>query len=449
MFNLILAITKTFSRASRLLNIGSGYTWSGHIILFFYPHFIEEAISSLPQGTIIITGTNGKTTTAQALSFILRERNLRVVTNTSGANLLNGIASALISKMGWRGQLHADIGVFEVDEAVFPEAVRLIQPTIIVLLNLFRDQLDRYGEVDTLVSKWKDALEGLPSSVKILINANDPALAFLGEHSRGEVFYFGVTDHELNLKEVPHYADSRDCLNCNSVLSYKVCYFSHIGIWFCPVCKRTTPPLSFEAGSIRIRKEEMHFSINKFEITTKLVGLYNVYNLSAVFGLTQLLGMGEALSIPLFKNFEPHFGRQETFLIAGQTVKILLSKNPTGFNVNLRLISVIFEPGDRLLLALNDGIADGRDVSWIYDVDFEDFLKLFEESVYVSGSRADDLALRLKYAGLKKEPIVSKNTKIILEELFKEAGKRGTLYILPTYTALLSIRKVLLGKEIS
>lgn len=448
MFILILTITKIFFRMSRLLNIGSGYTWPGHLILFFYPHFIEQTISKLPQGTIIITGTNGKTTTAQALSFILRRQGLRVVTNTSGANLLNGIASALIYKMGWRGCLNADIGVFEVDEAVFPEASRLLQPESIILLNLFRDQLDRYGEVDTIVSKWKKAIDKLSISTKIFINANDPALVFLGEHARSEVTYFGVNDFRFNLKEVPHYADSAYCLNCNSVLRYGVCYFSHVGVWSCPVCGRGTPPLSFEASNVRINKEVMHFLINKFEITTKLSGIYNVYNLTAVFGLSTRLGIRESSSASLLEKFEPHFGRQETLLIGNRPVKILLSKNPTGFNVNLRLISSIIEPGDCLLLALNDGIADGRDVSWIYDVDFEEFLKFIEKSVYISGSRADDLALRLKYAGLKKEPVISKNTKVILEEIFKKENERGTLYILPTYTAMLGIRKVLLGKEI-
>lgn len=448
MFTLFLTITKIVSRISCLFNIGSGYTWPGHIILFFYPHFIEKTISKLPQGSALITGTNGKTTTAQAISFILRKRSLRVVTNTSGANLPNGIASALISKMSWRGSLIADIGVFEVDEAVFPEVVRLIQPRFIILLNLFRDQLDRYGEVDILVSKWKDALAILPSSVKILINANDPALAFLGERSRGKVFYFGVDDKEFNLKEVPHYADSSYCLSCSSVLSYKICYFSHVGVWFCPGCGRTTPLPFFVAGNTHISKEKMYFLINKFEITTKLVGIYNVYNLTAAFGLTVLLGLPESLSVPLFKEFRPHFGRQETFLIGKQAVKIFLSKNPTGFTVNLRLIASIFEPGDCLLLALNDGIADGTDVSWIYDVDFEDFLNLFEGSVYISGRRAYDLALRLKYAGLLREPVVSNDVRTILGEIHKQSNKLGTLYILPTYTAMLGIRKVLLGKEI-
>lgn len=446
---LVLIFTKFVFWLSRTFNLGSGLTWPGHITLFFYPDFIEKSVRALNVGCCLISGTNGKTTSAQALAFVLSKQAFRVVSNPSGANLLNGIASALISQMTIFGKLRAEIGVFEVDEALLPEALKILQPRVVVLLNLFRDQLDRYGEVDTLVSKWRVALATLSSDTAVFINGDDPSLAYLGSALSSRVFYFGVMDEGFALAKVPHHADSTFCWQCGLPLDFRLCFLSHMGKWSCPKCGRRTPTDDFEATNIHIYQESMTFILNRqIEVRTRLLGLYNVYNLLSVLAVSHFLELPAIDVVKSLQQFLPHFGRQESFKVQGVEVKILLSKNPTGFNENLRLLKSIFGPTDHLLLVLNDGIADGQDVSWIYDVDFEEYATLFQDQFFVSGDRALDLSLRLKYADLKIDHYVSKDLDRALKVALEQAGSGSILYILPTYTAMLSVRRILLGRRI-
>ncbi len=401
MTKIITVISKAISRVSKLLNLGSGETWPGEIALKLDPNILAK-IS--PENIVLIAGTNGKTTTALMIKTILENGGKKMVHNASGANLLNGIVSAVLisPKTDW--------GVFEIDENTLPQVLKYVEPRVIVLLNLFRDQLDRYGEVDTIAAHWKKALENY--SGQLVLNADDPQIAVLGNKKS---VYFGLDNPTLFQKTPEHAMDSQFCPHCGHRLKYQGTYYSHIGVWHCPSCQLERPKPSITAANY------------------PLPGVYNRYNTLAAIAVARVLNLPVNL-----ENFSAAFGRQEQI---GNT-RLFLSKNPAGFNESLRTVLKAFARpplanGSRtiqLLLVLNDRIPDGRDVSWIWDVDFEMIPKNI--SLAASGDRAFDLALRLKYAGL--EPRVVK-----LVDGVKKAES-----ILATYSAMLEVRKILTGKKI-
>lgn len=385
-----------------MFGLGVGATWPGEIALAIRPNIASSLFKELQKGVILVVGTNGKTTTSLMIANILKHQGLSVVHNASGANLLNGVVSALIQKP------NADWGIFEVDENSFPIVLKYTTPKAIVMLNLFRDQLDRYGEIDVIVEKWQKALTHL--NTQLILNADDPGMAWLGM-SKKNVMYFGLNDKTKFLKTKEHATDSTFCPKCGSRLIYDGVYYSHIGIWKCKKCELTRPSPHIDS------------------FPTVLPGLYNQYNTLAAVATAKVLEIQ-----PKFDSFAPAFGRQEEIIVDGKTFKLFLSKNPTSFNASLR---TALEMGAKnFMLVLNDRIPDGRDVSWIWDVDFEMIPK--DVAITVSGDRVYDLALRMKYAGLeaKVEPQLHKTI----------TGK--DLYILATYSAMLEIRKILTGRKI-
>ncbi|HCR92379.1 hypothetical protein A2875_00115 [Candidatus Gottesmanbacteria bacterium RIFCSPHIGHO2_01_FULL_46_14] len=418
MLHIAILLGKLVSWASKTFGLGAGATWPGEIALRLNPTILSSLACNLKKGVILVAGTNGKTTTSKMIQIILEQNGLSVVHNSSGANLDNGIVSALI------GKSNADWGVFEVDENTLPSVISVLsfrpksrnpekkqwipdqvrddKRTIIVLLNIFRDQLDRYGEVDVIAQKWEKALRG--SKATIIANADDPLIAHLGLFAKAT--FFGINDKTKFFTTMEHATDSTFCLNCGSRLKYEGIYFSHLGIWECTKCREKRPKPNISDGK------------------SPLPGLYNLYNTLAAMSVAKILGIKADLA-----GFHPAFGRQEEV----GNVKIFLSKNPAGFNQSLR---TVLELGAKnLLFVLNDRIPDGRDVSWIWDVDFEMIPK--DVSVRVSGDRVYDLALRLKYAGIKAD---------IYENL--EDALSGPLYVLPTYSAMLEVRKILKGRKI-
>ncbi len=418
---LLINVGKLITAVSRSLNLGHGSTWPGHIALNLNRNFVKDLILGSGLKIILIAGTNGKTTTSKLLQSILEKDSKKVILNESGANLLNGIASALILNTNIFGKIKKNFAIFETDENTLPQVLKEFTPDILVLLNLFRDQLDRYGEVNTIASKWKLAIDKLPKKTKIILNANDPLIACLA--SEKNPLYFGLEENS-NLTHIQDWADSVFCPKCNSKLEFEKIYFSHIGIWQCKNCGLKTPNLNIKTSYY------------------PLLGIYNKYNTLAAVLAAKILGISENIIDSALKNFNPAFGRQEKIKIDGKNIQIFLSKNPTGFNESLRTVS----NGKSLLLALNDRIPDGRDVSWIWDVDFENLIKNFS-SIVVSGDRAYDLALRLKYASFKKFEVIENLEKAIKKAL-ENTPQNQTLYILPTYSAMLETRKILTGKKI-
>lgn len=425
---MLILFGKAISLISKVLNLGHGSTWPGHIALSINSNFIKEIIEKNKIKIILIAGTNGKTTTSKLIRSILEEDNKKVIQNVSGANLLNGIASTLLLNSSLTVKLDYDYAIFETDENTLPLVLKEVSPDYIVLLNLFRDQLDRYGEVNIIASKWKVALEKLTSKTTLILNADDPQIASLSLHLEGvNVEFFGLNDKNLTTSKSQHASDSTYCPKCGAKLVYKAVYFSHLGDWECKNCK--------------LKREKLE--INNFPVFP-LSGVYNRYNTLAAVLFAKVEKIKQEAIIKSFENFKPAFGRQETIEISKKRAQIFLSKNPTSFNESLRTIATL--NAKNILIVLNDRIPDGRDISWIWDVDFEDFSSVFK-NITVSGDRIFDMGLRLKYGEFKNFEIEKNLTKAIHVAISK-TPKNETLYILPTYSAMLETRKILTGKKI-
>lgn len=435
----LIALGKLIHFISQKTNLGSGSTWPGHIALTLNKNFIREQTQPFgsAQGknsklkTIFIAGTNGKTTTGKLIQTILEKSGKKVFQNEAGANLLNGIASTLIQNSDIKGKIHADFAIFEIDENTIPLVLDEINPDYIVLLNLFRDQLDRYGEVNTIAKKWAHAIQQLPSKTTLILNADDPQIAFLGKDFNGKVLHFGLDDKKLALTTRQHAVDSTYCLSCGSKLAYKTTYYSHLGEWECKNCGEKRPKLDIENAK-----------------TYPLPGVYNKYNTLAAILVAKTNNVNNETIDKSLKSFFPAFGRQEILEINGKKVQIFLSKNPTSFNESLRTVKDL--GGKNILLVLNDRIPDGQDVSWIWDVDFEEYIEK-DINVTISGDRCYDMGLRVKYTQYQIQ-----NTKYDIQENLKNAitsaldktPNNQTLYVLPTYSAMLEVRKILTGKKI-
>ncbi|MBI1919145.1 DUF1727 domain-containing protein, partial [Candidatus Microgenomates bacterium] len=312
---LLIWVSKLIVFLSRALGLGAGSTWPGHIALMVNKNFIHEIKTQNSKlKTILIAGTNGKTTTSRMLRTILGYSGKKVINNEAGANLLNGIASSIVLHSSILGALKYDYAIFEVDENTLPLLVNEITPDVLVILNLFRDQLDRYGEVDSVAAKWYKALVKLPKNVDVILNGDDPHVAYLGKNIKAHVGYFGIDDSSLYLKAKPHAMDASHCPNCGSRLTFTGIYFAHLGNWQCESCGLKRPALNYS---------EKH---------KVLPGLYNFYNVQAAILAAKTLGTSDNIIKKALTMFTPAFGRQEEFDIEGKRIKIFLSKNPAGFN---------------------------------------------------------------------------------------------------------------------
>ncbi len=414
------------SKIFRLLNLGNGSTWPGHIALNLNKNFIKQVLINSKTQIIIVAGTNGKTTTAALIKTALKNNGKKVFQNKSGANLLNGIASSLIVNYNLKGKLDFDFAVFEIDENALPQVLKECSPDYLILLNLFRDQLDRYGEINIVADKWKTAINGLTKKTTLILNADDPQIAYLSKNTETKNLYFGVGAAENINKSTDQAADSDYCPNCGNKLTYKYITFSHLGDWFCNKCHASRPKLS----------------LNNFSIYP-LPGIYNKYNTLASVLLLRQTGMKDQDIEESFSNFKPAFGRQEIVKYKGKNVQIFLSKNPTSFNQSYKTISDL--KAGVLLIVLNDRIPDGRDISWIWDVDLPGIENF--KHILISGDRVYDMALRLEYEEYKSFKTFENLSEAIETGINLVEGKEK-LYILPTYSAMLDTRKILTGKKI-
>lgn len=425
MINIILIlIGKLISFLSGSLNLGNGSTWPGHIALGVNKNFIKQTIGTKTK-VILVAGTNGKTTTSALISHILKQNGFSVIQNKSGANLINGAASAIIQEIRpFSSKINQDYLILEIDENNLPLVINQTNASYIIALNLFRDQLDRYGEVDSIIKKWKDAFEKLSSDTILILNADDPQISYLGKNLKSKVMYFGLNENEQELIE--HGADSIFCPKCLKLLNYRSITFSHLGNWFCSYCGEKRPSLD----------------VSNFQIYP-IPGTYNRYNTLAAVLFATNQKLSEKQIAKALKSFKPAFGRQEEFNIDQKKVKIFLSKNPTSFNESLSTISDL--QAKNILVVLNDRIPDGLDVSWIWDTNIS-FLENIP-NITVSGDRVYDMALRIKYSGLKKFDIFESLSTAIKQSL-RKTKPGDTLFILPTYSAMLETRKILGGRKI-
>jgi UDP-N-acetylmuramyl tripeptide synthase len=359
--------------------------------------------------------------------------------NRAGANLVSGVASALLAQDG------AELGLFEVDEGAFPDLARRLRPQAVSLGNLFRDQLDRYGELEHVAERWRTAVAELDAAAWVVVNADDPLLSDLAR-AGPEVLRFGIDDPSVARERLPHAADSKYCRTCGAPYDYGAAYVGHLGDYRCPRCHDARPPLDVAARAVALSGlERSSFDLvtpaGTRRVSLALPGLYNVYNALAAASLALVLGASLDEIQAGLARFQGAFGRFERIVAGDRTVLLLLVKNPAGANEVLRTLADAGPPG-RLLVALNDEIADGRDVSWIWDVDFEPLIGSLQELV-ASGGRAEELALRFKYGGLDPDRItLVHDLGAALTHGLEATAPGGELVVLPTYTAMLALRRI-------
>jgi UDP-N-acetylmuramyl tripeptide synthase len=433
-----LGLYRLAGRLSRLAGQGGGTTVPGKLLTIVEPDAVDRLAVQLPQGTALVSATNGKTTTAAMVAEILRGR-FRLAHNRSGANLLSGVASALLEARG------CELGLFEVDEAALPEVARRVKPRVVLLGNLFRDQLDRYGELELLAERWR---EQLPTGSRVIANADDPVVGELGRERGG--LLFGLDDPAHARPALQHAADSKFCVRCGTPYDYAAAYVGHLGDYRCPRCGHARPPLdvvgrSLELTGLEQASFELGTPVGSRRVRLALPGLYNVYNAVAAASLALELGASLDEIASGLERFSAAFGRFERIAVGDRRLLMLLVKNPAGANEAIRTL-VDGGPPRRLLVALNDAIADGRDVSWIWDVDFE---PLFDrlETLVATGSRAAEVALRAKYGGLDAARIaVVSDLERALDRGLELTPPGEELVLLPTYTAMLALRRIVAAR---
>ncbi|HEY6834833.1 MAG TPA: MurT ligase domain-containing protein [Gaiellaceae bacterium] len=431
-----IMLARAAARLSRFAGAGGGTTVPGKLLWKLDPDAVDRLAARLPEGAALVSATNGKTTTAAMAARILGP-SFRLAHNRSGANLVSGVASALLAARD------AELGLFEVDEAALPEVARRVRPRAVCLGNLFRDQLDRYGELELLAQRWRAAVSELPEGAALVVNGDDPQVGDLTAGRQG-ASTFGLDDPRHASPELQHAADSKWCIRCGTPYHYAAAYIGHLGDYRCPNCGHARPPLDIVARAIELNGlESVSFELfvpeGSRRVELAVPGLYNVYNALAAAGLARALGVDLDGVVLGLQGFSAAFGRFERIVLGDRTLLVLLIKNPAGANEVVRTL-VAGGPPRTLLVALNDDIADGRDVSWIWDVDFEPLLESLERLV-ATGQRAAELALRFKYAGLPEDSIeVVPSLEDALDRALELTPAGGELAALPTYTAMLALR---------
>jgi UDP-N-acetylmuramyl tripeptide synthase len=444
LFGAKVVASRAIGTASRASGRGGGTTLPGRVLLRLAPDAIARLGAGLQGGTTVVSATNGKTTTAGMIAAVLAADGRRPVHNRAGSNMTWGVATALLEQRGQEG-------LFEVDEAWLPRVVDQLDPATIVLGNLFRDQLDRYGEMEALADEWARTVAARAGRTALVLNADDPLVADLGrdaeERPREGVVYFGIEDSSQALPELQHAFDAKHCRRCGHPYAYERAFVGHLGHYSCPHCGAKRPRPEVAATAIELRgmdgsRSTVRTPAGEIVLELPLPGLYNVYNALAAVAAGLRLGVAPERIAVALGEMQAAFGRVETIAVAGKPVSILLIKNPAGANEVLRTLCLeaAAEPID-LWIALNDRIADGRDVSWVWDADFE-LLASGVRRVVCAGTRAPEMALRLKYAGWPTAAIeVVPGIEDSLDRAVAEAP--GRVFALPTYTALLELRKLL------
>jgi UDP-N-acetylmuramyl tripeptide synthase len=448
-----IAAAKLTSAGIRRAGRGGGTAAPGLVADRIDPALLTKLAGRLPRGVVVVAGTNGKTTTSRMLADVLEADGVRVVHNRSGSNLVRGVAAAFADHASVTGRPRGDAAVVESDEAAFPAVVDLLRPRVILLTNLFRDQLDRYGELNTIATRWQAALARLPATTTLVVNVDDPALAAITGDLPARRISFGLDETRYRLDALPHAADAAACRRCGADLVYDALYVSHLGAWRCPQCGNTRPQLDAAGTEVELkgvgalRVTLAGREARPLTLDVGVPGLYNVYNAVAAATTARALGVADATIARALGSFRAAFGRIERVTLRGRTLVLALVKNPVGFNEVLRMLTTatggLAVP---TLIAINDLDADGRDVSWLWDVDFE-LLAEGAAPLSTTGLRGADMANRLKYAGVPASRITSLGSDLrrALDAFVASVPEGETGYVLPTYTAMLELRRVLAG----
>jgi UDP-N-acetylmuramyl tripeptide synthase len=449
---MMLATKIALARAAGTLSRRSGRggtSLPGKLLMRLEPDAIARLAARLPGGSAVISATNGKTTTAAMVAAILEGDGARLVHNRAGANMAGGVTTALLDAARGAGGIDGDAGLFEVDEFWLDRVLPHLRPRALLLANLFRDQLDRYGELETIADRWAAAVRQAPET-RLVLNADDPLVADLGRE-RTDAIYFGVQDDGVALAGMGHASDSKHCRRCGAPYTYDAVYMGHLGRYHCPNGDSARPQPGVSAHDVMLdgtrgARFELRIGDERARVALPLPGLYNVYNALGAAALTHALGSSLAAIVRGLEATQAAFGRAETVQVGDRELAILLVKNPAGANEVLRTLAL--DDGDHDVFAvLNDRTADGHDVSWVWDADFE-LVAGRVRRVTCSGTRAAELALRLKYAGvdparLHVVPALEAGLDAAL------ANGQGRLVALPTYTAMLELRRLLVARGVA
>ncbi|RJQ10596.1 MAG: DUF1727 domain-containing protein [Dehalococcoidia bacterium] len=444
-----LILGRAAGTAARRLGRGGGTALPGLVAGALAPSLLERLARQMGQGVVTVTGTNGKTTTTHLIAAILRAHGVQPLTNPSGSNLERGLVAAYVEDAEADGRIAnapSRVGVFEVDEAVLARLFPRLTPRVAVFLNLFRDQLDRYGEVDSVGEGWGGMLVSAAPDCTLVLNADDPSIAQLSAGTRARVLTFGIDDPHARLAQAEHASDARFC-RCGGRFAYEAIYMGHVGIWRCTSCGERRPLARISARQVELSPEGSRVDVDmdgaSITLDLPMAGLYSVYNALAATAAAHALGVPASTIARALAEAGPAFGRQERFEVDGRTVRVLLAKNPAGLNELMRALIAGSPEGEpiHLLAMLNDGVQDGQDVSWIYDADIE---ALAGRSVTVtcSGDRADDFALRWHLAGVDPAAVVP-DTEVALDDALRRTPPGARLDVVATYTAMIDVREAL------
>jgi lipid II isoglutaminyl synthase (glutamine-hydrolysing) len=436
-FSIILS--KVILKTSKVLFKG-GTNFPGRVALKLDKHILKTAAQGY--NVILITGTNGKTTTTSLTYSMLKDSGRKVITNSTGANMLPGIVSCFIENFSF-GKKNVEVfAVIEVDEANVKLVTEYITPKIITVTNLFRDQLDRYGEVYTTLKKIREGLENVEESTLVL-NGDESLLGDMGLKNNNVFYGFNCSPYNTNKIDVN--ADAKFCIKCKSPYQYNFLTYNHLGSYYCQGCGYKRPELKYSVDIIsELTTEGSLVTINGNEYYINQPGIYNVYNALCAFSIAKTLGIENSIIFNALKSARSSFGRQESLTIENKNVKIILVKNPAGYDQAINTIS-LDKNNMNIAFLLNDNYADGRDVSWIWDVNFEKLSSLKLMKIMVGGIRLYDMAVRLKVSGLDENKFSMCDTfEHLLEEI--KSCSDNKVYILATYTAMISLRKFLHSK---
>lgn len=412
-----------------------GVTWAGKIALKIYPQVLTELSKEVRKGIFVVCGTNGKTTTNNMLCAALEAEGQKVVCNHTGSNMLNGVVAAFALGAGINGHIDADYACIEVDEASTRHIFPRMKPNYMVMTNLFRDQLDRYGEIDITMNILEEMIRTVPD-MKLIVNGDDALSAYMAMDSGNPCVYYGISRPVMR-NETNEIREGRFCKKCGERLQYSFYHYSQLGDYQCPKCGFKRPVPDYDAEDVKVG-DQLSFSVEGNRIVANYRGFYNVYNILAAYAGIRTAGFKAEHFMDMLKNFNPENGRMEQFRIKGAGVTLNLAKNPAGFNQNISAVMQDTNPKD-VIIAINDNAQDGIDISWLWDVDFDRLGEDSIRSVTVSGIRCQDMRLRLKYVDIPS--ILESDVEKAIRD--RVADGTGNLYVLVNYTALFSTRNIL------
>ncbi|KUG02876.1 putative amino acid ligase found clustered with an amidotransferase [hydrocarbon metagenome] len=437
----LLAITagKILIFLSRMLG-NQGTDFPGRAARKIYPGILKNLAGNIQEEIFIVTGTNGKTTTTNMIASILRGKGYSLVHNTAGANMLSGITTAFIEASDLLGRRQFDYALLEVDEAFVPLLIKEARPRVVIITNFFRDQLDRYGELDHTINLIKDGVR--ETDIELVLNGDDPLISHFHNETGLHCWYYGFDQTIYDTLDSMESREGRYCVFCGHELDYKIYHYAQLGQFSCPQCANHNPDMNFLGNKLKMNPF-IEMNVNDLPIKSPYQGFYNAYNILAAVSAARLVGIEDTIIQKAIAGYRPRAGRMENFIINGKRTVLILVKNPTGLNQTLS--TLLYDTKSKnLFIALNDNAADGRDISWIWDADVEMLADAKARIAYVvcSGQRSGDMAVRIKYSGIDFSII---NIKSGLDEAIEmaTAGPGETNYILSTYTALFECQKIL------